>query len=111
MFLFGPPTHGLGFNVHYVSHMVAWALQVSTFAASDARVDREKSLLGQLVTTAWVIRGINHERASRGEVVKAPSHMVVTISAGSKVYPSRIDRFLVLLDPEGAAWKALVDFG
>ena len=28
MFLFGPPTHGLGFNVHYVSHMVAWALQV-----------------------------------------------------------------------------------
>eukprot|EP00802_Teleaulax_amphioxeia_P005716 Tamp_05720.p1 GENE.Tamp_05720~~Tamp_05720.p1 ORF type:complete len:504 (+),score=81.20 Tamp_05720:1294-2805(+) len=25
--LFGPPTHGLGFNVHYVSHMVAWAAE------------------------------------------------------------------------------------
>jgi hypothetical protein len=27
MLLFGPPTHGLGFNVHYVSHMVAWAAE------------------------------------------------------------------------------------
>jgi hypothetical protein len=25
LLLFGPPTHGLGFNIHYVSHMVAWA--------------------------------------------------------------------------------------
>jgi len=27
MLVFGPPMHGLGFNVHYVSHMVAWALE------------------------------------------------------------------------------------
>jgi len=27
MLLFGPPAHGLGFNLHYVSHMVAWAMQ------------------------------------------------------------------------------------
>jgi len=27
MLLFGPPSHGLGFNVHYVSHMLAWALR------------------------------------------------------------------------------------
>lgn len=37
--LFGPPTHGLGFNVHYVSHMVGWAAErgkVAVMVESEA---------------------------------------------------------------------------
>ena len=80
-------------------------------ASSAENMERENSLLAQLVTAAWVIRRMNLERKGKKEKVVSPSEIVVTIAAGSKLYPARIDRFIVYLDPRGEAWKALHDFG
>ena len=68
------------------------------------------SLKGQVVTCAWTMRHEAHRRRRAGQILRAPDEIVVGVAVGSKMFPRRVNTFLVALPPGGAAFRFFVAF-
>ncbi len=88
---------------------VCWLISVRASDASSLL--RPRGASGQFVTAMWNIREqMNQLRRYKPGESFVPGEIVLSISCGSKIFPRRIDRLLILLDKRGELFESIVAF-
>ena len=90
------------------SKTTVWFLNVRASVADQ--LHKTHSLRGQVATCLWLLRDHAVRLRKKGEQLGAPAEIILGVATGSKMFPRRINTFVVRLVPGGPAFRFFCDF-
>ena len=88
----------------------SWIWYIHVRASTHEQFTRAHSARSQFAAACWTLRRHAERKRRAGGALPPPAEIVLSVAVGSKLYPRRVNSFVMNLAPGGAAFQALVAF-